>query len=352
MSGSAIQTIALITAVSLITACAGAGQVASGGVHTVSGTTRFKRQALPGGTVTASKETPDGIKVTATIGSDGSFAMDVGKGVYYLTGRSRDPETGEDLWSFWGGNPLNVFGDIPVTLVLPFTAFSPPPEMIEDAGIRGAAIFDGAPIEGVQVSVYLDPVEGFHGPPYSVSRPSDAQGLYNVPVGPGTYYLVARKRLSGDSYLGPLKKGDLIGYYPHNPVTVRGGGGISADIALVEVNRPRGQGSLSPGESIVMTGTITDERGLPVRGVRACLYREPEMLGRPDFVSSPTDSDGIFRLEVSREGVFYLAARSRIGGPPETGELMGYYRGSEDHSVNVQWGDRLTALDITVKEVW
>lgn len=346
------RLVVLILTASLLTGCATTGEFSADRVYHITGTTRFMGHALSEGIVTASRGAPGGEEVVSPIGADGSFVLAVRRGVYYLYGRSRDPETGDALWSYWGGNPINVFGDIPATLVLPFTRASDPPAVLDGAGIRGVATLEGTPVEGVRVAAYLDPEDGFHGPPYSLSPPSDGQGRYHIPVEPGTYYLVARKRSPEGAFLGPLRKGDLLGYFPYNPVTVRQKRGLDVQMALVEVNRPRGEGSLAPGESITLTGTIDDEAGLPIEGARALLFNDPEMLGRPAFVSSPSDSEGRYILEVSREGIFYLAARSMIGGPPETGQLLGYYSGSQDRSVTLRWGDRLVDLNIKVREVW
>jgi hypothetical protein len=82
------------------------------------------------------------------------------------------------------------------------------------------------------------------------------------------------------------------------------------------------------------------------------LYDIPEMLGRPAFISSPSDEEGRYRLEVSRGGLYYAAARSVIGRPPETGELMGFYDGRDDHSLVLKVGDRVDGIDIMVREVW
>ena len=55
---------------------------------------------------------------------------------------------------------------------------------------------------------------------------------------------------------------------------------------------------------------------------------------------------------MSRGGRYYAAGRSVIGRPPETGELMGYYDGTEDHSLELKVGDRVDGVGIVVQEVW
>jgi hypothetical protein len=171
-------------------------------------------------------------------------------------------------------------------------------------------------------------------------------------MGPGTYYLVARHRSSGHTFEGPLLKGDLVGYCPHNPLILRSGTGLEVDVSMAEVNRPRGSGSLSTVKPIVVSGLIRTEAGYPASGVRVVLYGSADMLGRPLFISSESDAEGRYILEVSTEGVYFAAARSAIGKPPERGELIGFHAGSADRSLDLRNGKRFDDVDFTVKERW
>jgi len=336
----------------LLYGCAGSGERRNSETHTLSGAVRFAGHPLSDGVVRAAKDTPLGEVTTVRVHGDGTFEMSLDAGVYYLTAAGDDPRSGRKLWAYWGGNPLNVFGEIADSLFLLFAPVTPPPRVRDGAGIQGWVFSDGVPVEGAVVAVYLDSMEGFRGPPYDLSVPSDAEGHYVLKIPPGTYFLMARKRRTGQGYVGPLLKGDQTTYYAHNPVTLRQGEEMVVNLELTAVNRPRGEGSLSLGEPIILEGVVTNEAGDPVPGVRACLYAKSAMIGRPDFISSPTDDKGRYRLEASKTGTFYLAGRSKIGGPPETGELMGYYAGSEDHAVRINWGDHQTGMDIPVREVW
>ena len=267
-------------------------------------------------------------------------------------GKSVDPATGENLFAYWSNNPVRLHSDTVNPVVLPFVLSTELPVTADGKGIQGKVLFEGEPVEGAVVAVFLDATREFHGLPYAESSATDRSGQFSLNVTPGTYFVLARSRALGGSFQGPLLKGDLAGFYPHNPVTLRGGEGAVVDLPMVKINRPRGEGSLAHGEAIVVEGkirTITDE---PAAGIRMFLYDIPEMLGRPVFISSPSDEEGHYRLEVSRGGLFYAAARSVIGRPPETGELMGYYDGSEDHSLVLEVGDRVKGVDVVVREVW
>ncbi len=63
-------------------------------------------------------------------------------------------------------------------------------------------------MDGAFVNVYPDTISNLLGPSQFISSPTDGQGHYRIEVPPGVYYVVARKRLSGQS-TGPLSPGDF-----------------------------------------------------------------------------------------------------------------------------------------------
>ena len=298
------------------------------------------------------KAEPGGTVYRTPVREDGGFSIDLPPGTYFLMGSGPDPLSGKDLFAFWNNNPLPLYGDMSGSVVLPFAESTGKPAVIQGRGIRGRVLKDGEALTGALVAVFLDANGEFHGPPYAESPPTGEKGEFFLDVMPGRYFVMARLRASGKPFQGPLLRGDFAGFYPHNPVMLREGEGLMLDIPMVEVNRPRGEGSLAHGKAIIVEGRVTVVGGEPVSGVRVVLYSIPEMVGRPLFVSSPTGDDGSYRLEVPRNGKFYAAARSVIGKPPETGELMGFYDGTPDHSLALEMGDRLKGVDIVVKEIW
>jgi len=295
---------------------------------------------------------PGGVVYKAAIGEEGGFSIDLPPGPYLLMGKSQDPVSGKELFAFWSNNPFRLHSDVSDPVALPFVESTGPPVIVQEDGIRGIVLLEGKPVPGAVVAVFLDANGDFHGLPYAESGLSTANGEFFLNVQPGKYFVLARSRIKGESFQGPLLKGDLTGFYPHNPIILRTGEGLKVDIPMIEVNRPRGEGSLAYGEAIIVEGSVTAVTGEAVSGVRVVLYNIPEMLGRPMFISSPTDSSGSYRLEVSRNGKFYAAARSVIGRPAVTGELMGFYDGTQDHSLVLEMGDRVEGVDIVVKEVW
>ncbi len=348
MSGILSLVLLLVT----LGGCAATGQRADEETFVLTGSTRFKGEPLSSGVITALRAEPGGMAYTTPVNQDGTYYFDLPAGPYFLTGRSLDPVSRTELFSFLMNNPVQLYGHIPVPIILPFVTSTALPRSRPGRGIRGKVFLEGEPVSGAVVVIFLDANGAFHGLPYAKSLPTNDSGEFTLNVGPGKYFILARSRSSGGSYQGPLLKGDLSGYYPHNPVFLKAGESLILDVPVIPVNRPRGTGSLVPGETIVVEGVVTTVTGEPVPGVRVVLYSIPEMLGRPMFVSSPTDESGTYTLEVSRSGKFYAAARSVIGRPPETGELMGFYDGSEDHSLVLKWGGRLKGINITVREAW
>jgi len=335
----------------ILSSCAGGPEV-SGLTYRLTGVTRYQGKALSSGEILLMKAEPGGAVYRTPVGAQGGFRFKVPPGAYFLMGSGADPVSGRRLFAFWNNNPLPLYSDLRETVVLPFVPSTGTPVTDQDRGIKGRVLHDGEPLSGAVVAAFLDAGGQFHGPPYAESLPTGEKGEFFLDVMPGRYFLLARLKPAGGPFQGPLLRGDLAGFYPHNPVFVRSGEGLVLDIPLAEVNRPRGEGSLALGESIIVQGHVRTVTGDPVPGVRVVVYSVPEMLGRPLFVSSPSDPDGSYRLEVPRSGQFYLAARSVIGKPPETGELMGYYDGSPDHAIRLKMGDRLDGVDIVVRERW
>jgi hypothetical protein len=148
-----------------------------------------------------------------------------------------------------------------------------------------------------------------------------------------------------------MRKGDLFGYYPANPVTVVPGSFLRVSLPVTTL-KLRNAPSYSGKAAASVEGTIVGADGKPRAGVYAALYDNPDLLNRPVFLSDVTGPDGRFRLPVPLPGVYYLGARSGYGGAPGPGDLYGRYEGNAAHSVTVREGDRLTGIDITVNEVW
>ncbi len=312
----------------------------------VAGSVRAGGHAAAGAVISASDRA--GRAFTVRADGEGRFLLPLPAGSFSLTGRGADA-AGRPLTGWWGGNPLGVTGavqgdDGPTLALVPDPG---PPRERPEPGIGGRVLLEGTPAAGVSVAAYLAGGEALRGPPYLNGFPTGEDGTFELPLPPGRYELTARRRAKAGE--GPLGKGDLFGVFPGNPVTLREGQGLSLDIPVAEVKKPRPVGTLAAGEGMVVTGTLRDAGGKPVPGARALLYPTPSLAGRPAFISAPADEAGRYRLEVSRPGRFYLAARVKTGAPPEPGELQGTYHGTDDHSLTLSPGKPLSGVDLTME---
>jgi hypothetical protein len=79
-------------------------------------------------------------------------------------------------------------------------------------------------------------------------------------------------------------------------------------------------------------------------------YQDPEMTGRPLFVSFKTGNDGKYILQLSEKGTYYLKSRNFYGGGrPSSGDIFGKYGGETPIAVNVNNKAVTKGIDITVE---
>jgi len=287
--------------------------------------------------------------------AEGYFTMELPKGYHYITalkkcaGKKETPEPG-DMFSFYGGNPVAIDPARPVDITLNMVVKSPDIEDKkageEPGGMDGTVTFEGKPLDGVRIYVYLDDNDNFRGMGYYMSPPTGVDGSFKLKMAEGTYYILARKRADG-GMAGPLKEGDYFGYLDINPVVVHKGVVRQVELPVVrkvERAEPGGHGKT------LVKGIIKDAEGNPAPFVYACLYKRPEMMDRPAFLSKPTGPDGEFTVEIPLGGTYYLAARDTIGSPVEPGQLYGRYNGNPDHSVTVETGTTADGLELVVEK--
>ena len=159
--------------------------------------------------------------------------------------------------------------------------------------------------------------------------PVDSEGKFLLEVPAGKYYLVMRKRVNPVS-AGPPEEGD-----PQYYARLKNGqaktfvvkSGKTTDIGTIAVAEPfkRAQSATTIGLTGI-EGTVMDEQGLPVAGVRVLAYSSPKVQGRPMFASDKTGADGRYFLSVTQQGAYYLRVRTHYGGgKPVEGEFMGVY---------------------------
>lgn len=273
------------------------------------------------------------VAVSAPTGNDGLYALDLPPGSYYLTARDYDarPEPGK-YFCYYNGGAVDVHNGTrtPVSFNLIRIPREAPPESTSASGLRGEITFEDRPLERVYLYVYRDGADGFKGPGYFI-QPVE-KGRFQLKLPPGTYYLLARKRIKGGQF-GPIETGDYFNYYYGNPVRVEAG--RTREIKLETITR------LSLNETAEslpfrgVRGIITGPGGKPVKGIHVFAYRDAAMTGTPDFFSPPSDTEGRFELSLTGTGTFFLLAREAFGGPAAEGELYGKYQGPAGHVVTL-----------------
>jgi hypothetical protein len=295
--------------------------------------------ARPAGDPAFEAGAPHVSEVTA---ADGLFRLSVPPGDYYLVAQ------GADLFAFYGRNPVTVTEDGLADMNLSLVERTPPPAEVTprvETGFLGRVTFNGEPVEGAIVTVYPDAGNRFRGMGLGMTAPTDATGLFEAPLPPGRYFLVARKR-HNEELQGPLQAGDFFGFYPGNPFEVREGQVIDASFSMVKVpEKVRRQADALFGETSI-SGRVLDAQGDAVEGVKVMLYGDPMMIQRPLYVSHPTDAEGWFVLSFPHGGHYWLVARDSLGGQPLPGQFYGSYIGSADGSLRVANGQKLKGIVI------
>lgn len=281
-------------------------------------------------------------------GADGLFSLELPPGQYYVLAR------GDKLFAYYGRNPISVpreGADNINMLMVPTTAQVPSATPRVETGVLGFVSYNGQPVAGATATIYPDLSSQLKGFGIGMSQPTDENGFFEAPLEAGSYYLVVRLRKSG-AFAGPLRAGDLFGYFPGNRLVLKKGETARIAIPLIEVPQKVERFADSLFGNTTISGTIVDKDGTPLEGVRALLYTEDTMLNRPEYVSQPTGKDGKFVISFPKGGTYFLAARNVLGGTPAPGELYGKYAGTRDGSIFVKSGKNLKKITITVDEVW
>lgn len=334
---------------------------------TIQGKVSYQEKGLAGATVMLYSVA--GGRVTgkpdyeiAKTAEDGSFAFAVKPGQYFLLAKkSADPAAASatsDIFAYYGGNPVAVDEGEKINVGVNCTSVLPMPEKSKKGGtgIRGRVYADGKPLSRARVTLYQDSTTIFRGIGYASTVTSD-QGDFSFSLEPGSYYIVARKRMEGEK-MGPLSEGDFFGFAHDNPVQVEPDffTMVSINASTKHVKVKEGGQSVTLGGTVkagatTISGVIRDKSGKPVAKIYAAAYRDPMMTQKPDFISAPTGADGTYTISVSEGGEYYVGARNTLGGPAERGDLLGRFAGNEDHVVKIANDEKLTGIDIVVEPV-
>ena len=205
-------------------------------------------------------------------------------------------------------------------------------------GLQGQIVLkeSGVPLAGAFVNVYPDTISNLLGPSQFISSPSDERGAYRVEVPPGVYYVVARKRLSGQA-TGPLEPGDFYSEHQRIMVRVEAGKFAVVDLPVAAMKAPMFFKTrvVDRETPTGIRGTLVNADGKPVMGGFAMAYADPEMKRLPDFASILSDEQGRFTIYLPAGGTYYLAARIHAWDMPLPGEPYGKYGGTQPTAVTV-----------------
>jgi len=183
---------------------------------------------------------------------------------------------------------------------------------------------DASPLAGAYINIYPNTISNLLGPSQFLSAPTAMDGSYSIELPPGTYYVVARKRNSGEAN-GPLKTGDY--YSEHQRIIAE-----VAESKLTQVNLEMAQmkAPMFFKKNLAETrtdtgirGVLIDQQGHPVPGGFAIAYTDKNLQRLPDFASTLTNQQGEFTLYLPQGGSYYLAARIHAWDMPREGELYG-----------------------------
>lgn len=323
---------------------------------TLSGRVTFRGAPVPGAAVALHERygaTPGTPLRSVRASGDGGFSATVPPGSYYVVAEGEFE--GAPVFAFSGQNPVRLESGTRWLGVKAVPAERPVAEAGEPgrgAVVAGEVRFLGAPVENAYVYVYSDPDSLYKGMGIAMSPPTGPDGRFEVENLPeSTYFLVARRREAGAS-TGPLEKGDLYGFYPGNPVYLKGGASTRVRIELVEKEKPLSYSEVTAGAETVLRGTVVDRGGAPQAGVYAFVY-DDRVFGhqRPYGHSGRTGPDGAFAIYLDRPGTYYLGARENFGDSPKPGERFGFYDGTPDHAVAAEAGRAVGGLTIVVDRI-
>jgi hypothetical protein len=219
-------------------------------------------------------------------------------------------------------------------------------------GISGQVFIKGSkePLAGAYVNIYPDTISNLLGPSQFISSPTDQQGRYRLELPPGTYYVVARKRMSGQA-TGPLAPGDFYSEHQRIVTSVIAGKLAMVDLPVVPMKAPMffKKEVVERETDTGVRGVLLDRSGNPVAGGFAMAYSDPEMKRLPDYASTLSDAEGRFTLYLPAGGTFYLAGRIHAWDMPQPGEPYGVLGGAAPQPVKVAKGQFLDGVRIVLE---
>lgn len=284
---------------------------------------------------------------------DGLYRLELPEGRYALFAR----QPGAGLFAFFGRNPVEVRAGQPLWAGLQTVPVIPARiEPYDDpyaAALSGIVLFDGKPLAGAIVTLYLDTADDLKGQGYRMSLPTATDGSFFFDGLPAAdFHLIARRHADG-SRVGPMRDNDEHALYPGNPLRLAAGKTTQVTMTAVRKIRETGKDApFSRQQGLQLQGIIVDPAGRPQAGLHLFAYRD-KVIGhkRPEALSPPTGADGAFRIAFPAAGIYYIGAREKYGDSPAPGELFGMYDESADHGLQIDDTTPNTPVRIVVEPV-
>lgn len=217
-------------------------------------------------------------------------------------------------------------------------------------GIRGRVVLkeNNKPLAGSYVNIYPDAISNLLGPSQFISTPTDEQGFYQLEVPPGIYYVVARKRMSGQA-TGPLAPGDYYSEHQRLITKVKSGKFVDIELPVAIMKAPMFfKRMVGEQTDTGISGVLVDQEGKPVMGGFAMAYSDREMKRLPDYASTLSDEQGRFTIYLPQGGSYYLAARIHAWDMPSPGEPYGKYGDDSPILIDVASGDFVKDLQVVM----
>lgn len=218
-------------------------------------------------------------------------------------------------------------------------------------GISGKIIekATGKPLQGAYVNIYPDASSNLLGPSQFISTPTNESGHYQLDVPPGTYYVVARKRMSGQPS-GPLAPGDLFSEYQRVVTTVVKDKLAVVDLPLAPMKAPMffKKSTVEIKTDTGIRGRLVDSQGNPVPGSFAVAYENTDIKRLPDYASTLSDRDGYFVIFLPKAGTYYLSARIHAWDMPRPGELYGKFGDPDPAPIKVMDGSFVEGIEVVL----
>ncbi len=321
--------------------------------NNVTGRALYRGEPLQDADVSAYETVDDLVKNTpvaaAKTDSDGNYSMRVPQGRFFFAVRK-----GDTYYAYSGRNPVNITDAdehwLGFQAVKAETVTTTGYDDEFSSAISGVVMFNDAPVKNAAVTVFLDSLDDFKGPGYSMATSGPDGDFFFDYLPESGYFILVRKRGSGEK-VGPMAEGDLYAYFPGNPVMTENGRTKNIVVNCVaKIDDERIVSNPPPATGIA--GRILDRSGKPVAGLYVFAYTDP-VIGhkRPYALSLATKDDGRFVLELKAGGVYYIGARQRHGDSPTPGELFGMYDLTPDHSIKVDNNNFIQDIDIIVEEI-